>query len=44
MLEVNTFQMCKACDDDIVRALETQPKALPWKDEIEFRVVAGFVV
>jgi len=33
-LEVNTFQMCKACDHDIVRALETQPKALPWKDEI----------
>jgi hypothetical protein len=34
----------KARDHEIVRALETHPKAVQWKDESEFCVVVGFLV
>ena len=33
--------MTKGGDHDIVGALETHPKAVPWKFEIEFGVVTG---
>jgi hypothetical protein len=36
--------MAKGCDHKIVRALETCPRALPWKIEIEFYVVKGLKV
>ena len=34
----------KAPDHEIVRALETHPKAVQWKDETEISVVVGFLV
>ena len=29
------YTMAKGCDHEIVRALETHPKAIPWETEIE---------
>ena len=31
-------------DHEIVRALETHPKAIPWNVEIEFGVIMGLQV
>jgi hypothetical protein len=36
--------MAKDRDHEIVSALETHPKAIPWKYEIEFGVVTGLQV
>ena len=36
--------MAKNRDHEIVRALETHPKAVPWRIEIEFCVVMGLQV
>ena len=33
--------MAKGRDHEIVRALETHPKAVPWRIDIEFCVVMG---
>ena len=36
--------MAKGRDHEIVRGLETHPKAVPWKIAIEFCVVMGLQV
>ena len=36
--------MTKGCDHEIVRALETHPKAVLWTIEIELCVVTGLQV
>ena len=36
--------MAKGCEHEIVSALETHPKAIQWKFEIEFGAVTGLQV
>ena len=38
------YTMAKGRDHKVVRDLETHPKAIPWKIEIEFCVVTGLQV
>jgi hypothetical protein len=33
--------MAKGSDHEVMRALESHPKAVPWKTDIEFGVVTG---
>ena len=35
------YIVAKSHDDEIVRALETHPKAVPWKFDLEICVVLG---
>ena len=39
-----TYTMVKGCDHELVRALETHMKAVPWKINIEICMVAGLQV
>jgi hypothetical protein len=38
------YSVAKGRDHEIMRALETHPKSLPWNIEIEFYVVTSLLV
>ena len=38
------YTMIKSRDPENLRALETHLKAVPWKFELEFHMVVGFLI